>query len=223
MNVNEVIGKINDVDIAQTESVISVNNAIDAREDKMKSIAEAFDGSDMAVFAASSIVQEGVDTSKLHVLHNHNEKVRGKIDLKIEELTKTWDAHNAKIKELREKQNKLNDEIIKIAKSADDGNVSELRQKLDAQRKEYDAVTKEIAEEQKTMLTIDKQIRNDYDKLYSRLVKFPTGSATKNTEKKSDEKWRPGLNKAYENETRTKKELEESGEDKSEKDEKKKK
>ena len=208
MNVNEVIGKINDVDIAQTESVISVNNAIDAREAKMKSIAEAFDGSDMAVFAASSVVQEGVDTSKLHVLHNHNEKVRGKIDLKI--------------KELREKQNKLNDEIIKIAKSADDGNASELRQKLDAQRKEYDAVTKEIAEEQKTMLTIDKQIRNDYDKLYSRLVKFPTGSATKNTEKKSDEKWRPGLNKAYENETRTKKELEEGGEDKSEKDEKKK-
>lgn len=207
MNINEVSNKINEVQLAQTDAFLSVNKAIDDREAKLGTIAEAYDGTDMADFI-TPIVQEGVDTSKIHVLHNHNEKIRGKIDLKIEELTKTWDAHNDKIKKLREEQNNLNEEIIKIAKNASSGDTDELRQKLNEQRKRYDEIAKEINNEQKTMLEIDKQIRNDYDKLYSRLVKIPGGSQTKNTKAAADDKWRPGLNKAYENEARTKKEME---------------
>lgn len=206
MNINEVSNKINDVQLAQTDAFLSVNKAIDDREAKLGTIAEAYDGADMGDFIAP-IVQEGVDTSKLHVLHNHNEKVRGKIDLKIEELTKTWDAHNDKIKKLRDEQNELNEAIIKIAKNASSGDTAELKEKLNEQRKRYDEIAKEINNEQKTMLEIDKQIRNDYDKLYSRLVKIPGGPQTKNTKAAADDKWRPGLNKAYENETRTKKEL----------------
>lgn len=209
MNIKEVCNKINDIHLTQTDAFLSVNKAIDDREGKLNTIAESFDGTDMNEFT-TPIVQEGVDTSKLRVLHNHNEKVRGKIDLKIEELSKVWDSHNAKIKSLRDEQNKLNEEIIKIAKNSDSGNNDELKKKLDEQRKRYDEISKEINEEQKTMLDLDKQIRNDYDKLYSRLIKVPGGSSTKNTKKAADEKWRPGLNKAYDNETRTKKELDES-------------
>ena len=205
MNINEVSNAINEVQLTQTEAFLDVNNAIDNHEKKLNTIAESYEGDDLGEFSAE-VVQEA-DLNKVRVLHNYNEKVRGKMDLRIEELTRLWDAHNDKIKQLRDEQANINDQVVEISKKS---NPTEQKEKLDELRKKYGETTKAINEEQKKMLEIDKQIRNDFDKLYSRLVKFPNGSPTKGTEKASDEKYRPALNKAYENEKRTKKELEES-------------
>lgn len=217
MNINEAREVISDIEQVRTGVLLNMSDALGDISDKMSTIVEHYEGEDLKDF---NIFQESSD--KLRVFHNYNEKVRGKIDLKIEELSTKWDEHNKKIERLRKEQAKLNDEMVKIyedsqasmSSGATPDKIDALASKLNEVRKRYNDIVAEINAEQKAMLDLDKQLRNDYEKLYARLVKVPNGAPTGGTKQSADEKWRPGLDKAYENETRTKKEIEDSKKDK---------